>query len=170
MMAVMMFIWDLLVAVHRVFFGFRSWCPTWKWQRLTVKILASASALRCVELGWFSWSESDDAWARVWVDISIDCVVHYSSTTAFDGARYTKVVTTQRCCCLDVCRSMTGYGPGLKLFVLKSSMSWHRDLLQTFADIVKYSSWARMWTNGQDAFRSVWTWRLAYVRWIFVKY
>ena len=45
--------------------------------------------------------------------------------------------------------------------VLKSSMSWHRDLLQTFADIVKYSSWARMWTNGQDAFRSVWTWRLA---------
>ena len=44
--------------------------------------------------------------------------------------------------------------------VLKSSMSWHRDLLQTFADIVKYSSWARMWTNVQDAFRSVWTWGL----------
>ena len=36
------------------FFGFRSWCPTWKWQRLTVKILASASAPRCVELDWFS--------------------------------------------------------------------------------------------------------------------
>ena len=48
-----------------------------------------------------------------------------SNTTAFDGARYTKVETTQRCCCLDECRSMTEYGPELKLFVLKSSMSWH---------------------------------------------
>ena len=44
-----------------------------------------------------------------------------SNATAFDGARYTKVETTQRCCCLDVCRSMTEYGPELKLFVPESA-------------------------------------------------
>ena len=54
-----------------------------------------------------------------------------SNTTAFDGARYTKVETTQRCCCLDECRSMTEYGPELKLFVLKSSMSWHCFVLKS---------------------------------------
>ena len=84
-------------------------------------MLASASVLGRVELGSFSWRESDDAWARV--DISIDCVVHYSNTTAFDGARYTKVETTQRCCCLDECRSMTEYGPELKLFEIKHVMA-----------------------------------------------
>ena len=62
-----------------------------------------------VELSSFGCNESDDD----------------SNTTAFDGARYTKVETTQRCCCLDECRSMTEYGPELKLFVLKSNMSWH---------------------------------------------
>ena len=51
-------------------------------------------------------------------------------------------------------RSMTEYGPELKLFVLKSSMSWHcfeikhvhgiEICCKRFADIVKYSSWARM--------------------------
>ena len=74
-----------------------------------MKMLASASVRGRVELGSFGCNESDDD----------------SNTTAFDGARYTKVETTQRCCCLDECRSMTEYGPELKLFVLKSSMSWH---------------------------------------------
>ena len=60
-----------------------------------MKMLASASVRGRVVLGSFGCNESDDD----------------SNTTAFDGARYTKVETTQRCCCLDECRSMTEYGP-----------------------------------------------------------
>ena len=45
-----------------------------------MKMLASASVRGRVELGSFGCNESDDD----------------SNTTAFDGARYTKVETTQR--------------------------------------------------------------------------
>ena len=80
-------------------------------------------------------------WVRcTFVDVSFENgVMHViysiiqcnSNTTAFDGARYTKVEITQRCCCLDECRSMTEYGPELKLFVLKSSMSRHCFVLKS---------------------------------------